>query len=46
MKLKNLNYELKNLFPYAQFVIQKQQKGTADAIFQAKKFVKNRIYFI
>ena len=38
---KNNNYELKSLFPKAKFVIQKQQKGTADAIYQVKKYLKN-----
>ena len=33
--------ELKKIFPYSNFVVQKKQLGTADAIFQAKKFLKN-----
>jgi len=33
--------ELKKLFSEAKFVIQKKQKGTADAIYQAKKYLKN-----
>ena len=32
---------LKNLFPKAKLVIQKKQKGTADAIIQVKKNLKN-----
>ena len=38
---KNNNDELKKLFPKAKFVVQKEQKGTADAIYQAKKYLKN-----
>ena len=33
--------ELKKIFSEAKFVIQKKQKGTADAIYQAKKYLKN-----
>ena len=33
--------ELNKLFSEAKFVIQKKQKGTADAIYQAKKYLKN-----
>ena len=38
---KENNQELQSLFPKAKFVIQKKQKGTADAIYQAKKYLKN-----
>ena len=38
---KNNHAELKNLFPKAKLVIQVKQKGTADAILQAKKYLKN-----
>ena len=38
---ENNNADLKKLFPEAKFVIQKKQKGTADAIYQAKKYLKN-----
>ena len=38
---KNNDIKLKSLFPAANFVIQKKQKGTADAIYQAKKYLKN-----
>ena len=38
---KNNHNELNKLFPRAKFVIQKEQKGTADAILQAKKYLKN-----
>jgi len=38
---KDNNLELKSLFPAAKIVIQKKQKGTADAIYQAKKFLIN-----
>ena len=38
---KNNINELKKLFPKTKFVIQKKQKGTADAIYQAKKYLKN-----
>ena len=34
--------QLKQKFPKAQFVIQTKQKGTADAILYAKKFLKNK----
>jgi len=33
--------DLRKLFPSSLFVIQKKQKGTADAIFQAKKYLKD-----
>ena len=36
----NIN-QLKKLFPKEKFVIQKKQKGTAHAIFQAKKYLLN-----
>ena len=37
------NYsDLKKLFPNAKFVIQKKQKGTADAVYQARKYLKNK----
>ena len=34
--------EIKNKFPYAKCVLQKNQKGTADAIVCAKKYIKNK----
>ena len=36
------HYELKEIFPNAKFVVQINQKGTADAINQAKKYLKNK----
>ena len=38
---KNNNDELKNMFPSAKFVLQKKQKGTADAISLTKQYLNN-----
>ena len=43
---KNNFKELKLLIPNCNFVIQKNQKGTADAILSAKKFLLNKNFLV